>query len=464
MKRTIVFDLDGTLETPYFNESDAEKVQAWMKANPAGNTYERMHLMLEACGRDLPHFFLNGAFELLRWVADHDFKIVFFSNAVEERNVQLCPILMERAFLGRDVFQPSFRVLSRGDCIDTESFHGRSATDAYQGLWFGNYKKRLENTVVSSDDLPNTLMIEDDHSYACKGEERNFVYGVYGGCVQEFISNPVYEFNRGPDFHLPFYFCGMLKRIVDFAEKKNVSLAEAAVQVQYWDYGRDFPQDGNRRERSRSGYVDVPYPPQESFEIYLEGLNELRKYNPELKFWGNVDEKSGRWPKPNEPIPQPPKPVVKTNMTRKEADYWLGLLRQTLCKIRHDNIKGVILEGEDGWGAEASESQWMRFGRAKFEDEPPYFDSAKINRVRIYGYLPLVRDEKEKSDEHFLRHSHFEVNVFDHDVEIFKRVIDEYLSECFRLEVDWSDFNPKDPEHWSLPVTQRVGGIAFDDR
>ncbi len=29
-KRTIVFDLDGSLETPYFKEDDAEKVKAWM--------------------------------------------------------------------------------------------------------------------------------------------------------------------------------------------------------------------------------------------------------------------------------------------------------------------------------------------------------------------------------------------------------------------------------------------------
>ena len=65
----------------------------------------------------LPHFLLNGALELLRWVHDKGFEIVFFSNAVEERNRELCPIIMERAF-GKGK-EPEYRVLSRGDCVDT---------------------------------------------------------------------------------------------------------------------------------------------------------------------------------------------------------------------------------------------------------------------------------------------------------------------------------------------------------
>lgn len=175
MKRTIAFDLDGSLETPYFRESDAEKVKAWMAAHPAGNDFDRMHVVIEACGRELPHFFLNGAFELLQWVHDHGFEIVFFSNAVEERNRALCPILMERAFSGTGKAIPDYRVLSRGDCVDTTRFHDDEKRNLYEGPWFGNYKKKLSGCVVPAEDLPNTLMVEDDNSYACKGEERNFV-------------------------------------------------------------------------------------------------------------------------------------------------------------------------------------------------------------------------------------------------------------------------------------------------
>ena len=454
MKRTIAFDLDGSLETPYFKEDDAEKVKAWMAAHPAGNDFDRMHLVIEACGRELPHFFLNGAFELLQWVHDHGFEIVFFSNAVEERNRALCPILMERAFsvVGKAI--PGYRVLSRGDCVDTTRYPDSDRRELYEGLWFGNFKKKLAGCVVPPEALPNTLMVEDDNSYACKGEERNFVYGVYGGCVQQFISDPKYGSGRGIDFHLPFYFCGMLNRIVKWSEKSGLSLAEAAVQVQYADYGFDFPKDGVRRKTSRGEYLNAPRPPQENFHIFLEGLEELRRYNPDLKFWGNVDEKGWGWPENDDP-PPPPKPVeppVKTDMTKEEADYWLGVLRQMLCEIRFDNVKGVFLESEEGWEADAHESEWVRFRHAPFPGKPPYFDAKKVRSLRIFGYLPLVRNEEEKrrGSFHYLGDA---VNRYDHEVEIFRRVIDHFMRECFRLEFDWSRMKVNDVENWTIPVS-----------
>ena len=42
-KRTLVFDLDGTLETPYFDKEAKSKVKAWMKRHPSGNTFDRMY-------------------------------------------------------------------------------------------------------------------------------------------------------------------------------------------------------------------------------------------------------------------------------------------------------------------------------------------------------------------------------------------------------------------------------------
>ena len=109
-KRTIVFDLDGSLETPYFDKSKSQKVKEWMTKHQVGNSFDKMYV--EVMQDKLPHFFLNGAFELLQWVHAHGFEIVFFSNAVEERNRELCPILMERAFSGLEI--PPYRILSRG--------------------------------------------------------------------------------------------------------------------------------------------------------------------------------------------------------------------------------------------------------------------------------------------------------------------------------------------------------------
>ena len=113
-KWTVVFDLDGSLETPYFRKDDSAKVREWMLNHPCGYAFERLYAEIMD---GLPHFILNGTLELLRWVHDKGFEIVFFSNAVEERNRELCPILMERAF-GKGN-EPPYRVLSRGDCIDT---------------------------------------------------------------------------------------------------------------------------------------------------------------------------------------------------------------------------------------------------------------------------------------------------------------------------------------------------------
>ena len=40
-KWTVVFDLDGSLETPYFGKDDSRKVREWMETHPCGNTFAR---------------------------------------------------------------------------------------------------------------------------------------------------------------------------------------------------------------------------------------------------------------------------------------------------------------------------------------------------------------------------------------------------------------------------------------
>ena len=441
---TVVFDLDGSLETPYFDKKDSEKVKAWMGKHPCGNTFDRMYAEVMD---GLPHFFLNGALELLRWVHDRGFEIVFFSNAVEERNRELCPIIMERAF-GKGK-EPSYRVLSRGDCVDTTRMHD-GEDKALQGLWRGNYKKKLTGIVVPEERLADTLMIEDDNSYAAKGEERNFVYGIYGGNANLFISDPLLSKGRGQDFHLPFYFCGMLKRIVAYATKANVSLAEAAVQVQYADRGYMFPSDGECFVHSSGGRVDIPRPPQDEFRIFVEGLRELRAYNPELAFWGEVDEKGWTWPDPARPVVKVvEKPKVKTDMTLKEARYWLRVLRQTLCTVVQDNVKGVTLAGED-WksSVSADEGGWVNLRERDFDGDE-YFDRKAMAKLEVRGYLPN-RDERSKERDAEMR---FYGRRTRGDIlfECCMSVIRSFLSDCFGLYADVHAVEVS-CEHWKIPV------------
>ena len=445
-KRTLVFDLDGTLETPYFDKEAKSKVKAWMKRHPSGNTFDRMYA--EVMEDKLPHFFLNGAFELLRWADDHGFDIVFFSNAVEERNRELCPILMERAFAGGRI--PKYRILSRGDCIDTR--HMRDDDEKrYQGLWYGNYKKKLGGVVVPEGDVPNTLMIEDDSSYAARGEERNFVYGVYGGCANEFIKKPLLSKDYGQDFHLPFYFCGLLERIVSYADREGVSLADAAVQVQYGDYGLYFPIDGEKRKNSSGSFMSPPSPPLREFDVFKAGWKALCAYNPELKFWGGVvRDDIWQWPVPNVPPPPPPKPkrVVKTDMTRKEAEYWMCRLQEALRTIAQDNVKTVALEGKEfGDGVMQGETGSIPMRLFDFEDKE-YFNKKKVNTLYVYGYLPQKRERSEGSydmydppDEGTVRYS------------ICMDYISMFMRSCFGLIPDIHNVESSDCEHWRIPLT-----------
>lgn len=446
-KRTIVFDLDGSLETPYFEKRSSRKVKAWMEKHPAGSSFDRMYT--EVMADKLPHFFFNGTFELLRWVHDHGFKIVFFSNAVEERNRELCPILMERAFAGMKV--PKYRILSRGDCIDTRRFDEKKNA-AYQGLWHGNFKKKLADVVVPSEDLPNTLMIEDDNSYAARGEEQNFVYGVYGGCAKEFIVDPKLSKRRGHDFHLPFYFCGLLKRIVSYADDSGVSLVDAAVQVQYGDYLLDFPRDSERRRGSNGLMLDPPSPPMHDFWVYRDGLKELRTYNPDLKFWGaEVPDDAWQWPDPKLPPPRPKKepPKVKTDMTKKEARYWLTRLQNALRVIGSTGVKTVALEGKDYRdGVRKGESGYIPMRLMDFEDDD-YFDKTKVDHLYLYGYLPINR-EREESERSCYGWGETDEGTVKY--RIFMRYIKEFLMDCFGLYADVDNVKIEDCERWRIPV------------
>ena len=305
MKRTAVFDLDGTLETPYLEKKDVAAVRKSVSERYGAKTFKRMFANVLG---DMPHFFLNGALELLQWVESHGFEIVFFSNAVRPRNEELCPILMKRAFAGRQT--PAYRLFSRPDCLDNR--HGDPAgfgRDEVDGLWHGNFKKKLSGVVVDESEIGETLMIEDDSSYACRGEERNFIHGLYGGSANEFLQFEAGDKSNGGrdkvvQFHLPFWFCGMLSRTLKIAETEHVPLCDAASRAMYGDVWKNLPAYGSYKPPKDGEWDDKTWkireklnPPQRDFAIFKEGLLELREFNPALRFWGGIDETASDWPK-----------------------------------------------------------------------------------------------------------------------------------------------------------------------
>lgn len=295
MKRTAVFDLDGTLETPYLGKDDVESVRKAVSGRFGADVFAKMYA--ETLG-GMPHFFLNGALELLKWVDSRGMDIVFFSNAIRPRNEELCPILMARAFGGGK--PPHFRLFSRPDCLDQNHGVPGFHRDDFDGLWGGGYKKKLAGVVVPEGDVGETLMLEDDSSYACMGEERNFIYGMYGGNANEFLAN----WSRGDKgwekivpFHLPFWFCGILSRTLKIADTEGLALADAALRAMYGDDWPRFPADGRYPEgKTWEERHNIPQPPQKDFSVFKEGLRELRAVNPSLCFWGDIDETSEDWP------------------------------------------------------------------------------------------------------------------------------------------------------------------------
>lgn len=291
MKKTIVFDLDGCIETPYFKDEYRDHVEAWMKEHPCGYDFGQLICPLEFMGTSATHFFFNGAFELLRWVYDQGFEIAIFSNAVKERNDLLVPIIMERAFAaaGKEVGQ--FRYFSRPDCPCMDYMRDEKR-EKYLGFWYGTRKKPLAGLIVDKEDLPNTLLLDDDSSYAVRGEERNCVIGVYGVSPGEYLGNlgkdgRDYYDSTELGFHNPFYFCGLLKRAMAYAEQKGMSLVEGAYQAQYLDAGKELPDVEEWKANGKGRVYDETA--RKNWEIRHEGLVELRKYNPGLKFWSLTD-------------------------------------------------------------------------------------------------------------------------------------------------------------------------------
>lgn len=45
------------------------------------------------------------------------------------------------------------------------------------------------------------------------------------------------------------------------------------------------------------------------------------------------------------------------------------------------------------------------------------------------------------------------MNRFDHEVEIFRRVIDYFMRECFKMELDWNRMKVNDVESWTITVS-----------
>ena len=200
--------------------------------------------------------------------------------------------------------------------------------------------------------------------------------------------------------------------------------------------------------------MEPPSPPTHEFRMFKAGLAELRKYNPDLKFWGgDVRDNDWQWPDPKVPRPKPPKPKrrVRTDMTNAEAEYWMCRLQCALRTIGSTNVKSLEIEDKDGhqlvYQGEIGNYVPMRV--FDFHDEE-YFNRKKAKTLRIHGYLPIKRERPSSADRWTYGSQDDEGTI---KFRIFMRYIEEFMRGAFNLDAETRDVEITDSEWWKIPLS-----------
>lgn len=268
MKRNFVFDIDGALAIAIDLKPVAKEKNKI--AEKFGKEFEEAHCIEAA---KYPHHVFPGYYALLRWLHSLEANIFFFSSGLEIRNVEFAEKLMKNAF-GDKFSEVPYKVYSRKHCIDTEDMP-KEEGEKFQSYFFGNRKKKLAGVVVPEKDLENTLLIDDDNSYMVKGEEYNFVYLKFGGF--DYLPHNIHDLDILTKFHKAYYLAGLFNKIFEVQKEKNISLVKAAKYVQI---------DMEGAELNRNFY----YPGVKRIAYYEKGLEILKQFDPELKFYYEITE------------------------------------------------------------------------------------------------------------------------------------------------------------------------------
>ena len=301
--RRIVFDLDDTLESPsVYGEDTIENVKRLLRERWGSYADDAMifawkaetnHILRGPETHVYMYFAYPGAVELLRWVHQTGMAIDFYSSAAKERNDCLCRQIMKAAFPDEDV---SFRIFTAG--IDGPEDNGNHADfdEKYVGFYYGRCKKALKDFVVPESELPDTLLVDDDPSYAARGEEGNLVFCCGDYCefaqnIQRFHDDKGrHDMDYGLTMHRAYYVAGVLDAIVRLADNRGISLRDAAKTVQFLDEGKTIP---SLEEHDAKRTVHYPYPYNTDAKYYISGLKILQKFNPNLDFWNGIQD--GWW-------------------------------------------------------------------------------------------------------------------------------------------------------------------------
>lgn len=278
MLGNFVFDIDGTMAAGIGDYELDEKGK--LLKDLLGEAFLERHTIM---AMDYPHYVFPGLYALFRWLHAKGGRLFFFSSGWEKRNLEFAAEFMRRAF-GQQANEVPYQVFSREHCIATHAMKEEEGK-AYQSFFYGQRKKKLAGIVVPPQELPHTLLIDDDRSYMVKGEEYNLV------CLQnpiQYLSSyedknkwptegeePVlldYSLREFIGFHQPYYLAGLLDSIFEVQAQEGITLAQAAKQVQIDREGEELSRKFN-------------YPSSYRFSYFRRGLAILRALDPTLQFY-----------------------------------------------------------------------------------------------------------------------------------------------------------------------------------
>lgn len=301
--RRIVFDLDDTLESPsVYGEENIENIKQLLRERWGDYAEDAMMFTWQTETNSIfrgpethiyAYFAYPGAVELLRWVHQKGIAIDFYSSASKERNDSLCRSIMKAAFPDEDV---PFRVFSTSVDGPEDDRKNEEYCEKYVGFYYGRYKKALKDFIVPESELPDTLLVDDDPSYAARGEEANLVfcccdYCDYAQNIQKFHDDKgLHDKNYGLTMHRVYYVAGVLDKIVRMADERGISLRDAAQTVQFLDEGKRIP---TLEEHDADGTIRYPFPYYSDAKYYISGLKVLQAFNPNLDFWNGIQD--GWW-------------------------------------------------------------------------------------------------------------------------------------------------------------------------
>lgn len=271
MKLNVIFDIDSCMAyaIKYEFKKGIKKVEEQLGKELADD--------LIIIAYEYPHCIFPGFYALWEWLHLQGAKIMVFSTGIKERNVELIEKFAKRSFRNiKEEDRPEIKVFSREDTFDTEKFKHEDR-HKYQSCWFGNLKKQLSGVVVSEEDLPYSLLVDDDYSYTAVNEERNMIY-----VSSEFHYYPESSYIDDREFqafHKAYYICGLLKKIMAVVDEKKLTPMMAAEYVQATMEGEKIGKE-------------FFFPGRNRMEYYTEGLKTLQAIDPTLKFYFKQDVSS----------------------------------------------------------------------------------------------------------------------------------------------------------------------------